>query len=224
MLTKALLVALLCAAVSVAAPHAQAQSARAAAAPPSPPVEAPIKADIDAIFGKLVDELRQADALAQHLRETAAKSPEDTKHEVDEAASTISRLADALDPNGQIGTRLVALRNASLVHRKRVQDLPKGAIEETDRSNILAAWDKVLLEADAASTAMTDMRDKLLATLQKLRMRQTAVSELLLAGQYKAALDTLMNWLTDLQGTVDGLHRSIDDVGTVLHGPDGKTS
>ncbi len=221
MVMKGLLAAIICAAVSLSLSPAEAQSPRTSA---NPPAEAPIKANIDAIFGKLVDELRQADALAQHLRETAAKSPEDTKHEVDQAASTISKLADALDPNGQIATQLAALRNAALVHRKHVQDLPKGTIEETDRSTILAAWDKVLQEADAASTAMTDMRDKLLATLQKLRMRQTAVSELLLAGQYKAALDTLMNWLNDLQGTVEGLHHAIDDVGTMLHAPEPKTS
>ncbi len=224
MVTKMLLAALVCAAVSVVAPDTKAQSARVPAGSSPPAVEAPIKADIDAIFGKLVDELREADGLAQHLRETATKSPEDTKREVDEAASTISRLADALDPNGQLATQLAALRNAALVHRKRVQDLPKGSLEETDRSSILAAWDKVLQEADAASTAMTDMRDKLLATLQKLRMRQTAVAELLLAGQYKAALDTLMNWLNDLQGTVEGLHHAIDDAGTVLRAADPKTS
>lgn len=224
MLRRTVVAASLCAAFCVFEPWSHGAWARDVTEPPRSALQAPVKADIDVVFGKVVDELRQAEALAQHLRETAAKTPEDTQREVNEAAGTISRLADSLEVNGQLATRLSALRNAALVHRKRVQDLPKGTIEETDRTNLLAAWDKVVQQADAAGTAMLDMREKLLATLQKLRMRQTAVAEFLLAGQYKAALDTLMNWLTDLQGTVDGLHRAMEDAGTVLHGPDAKTS
>jgi len=217
------LAAFVCAVFCISVPYAPEGFGREAAMA-RPAVETPVKADIDAIFARLVDELRQAKALAQQLRATAAKTPQDTQREVDTAARTISGLADALDPTGQLAMRLAALRKAALAHRKRVQDYPKGMIEETDRTTILAAWDKVLQEADAAGTTMSTMRDRLLATLQKLRMRQVAVSELLLAGQYQAAAETLMKWLNDLQSTVNGLDRAIEDTGTVISGPAAKTS
>jgi hypothetical protein len=224
MTTKGIaLAAFMCAALCTAAPYAPEGFGREAAMA-QPAVETPIKADIDAIFARLVDELRQAQVLAQQLRTAAGKTPRDTQREVDSAARTISGLADTLNPNGELALRLAALRKAALAHRKRVQDYPKGTIEETDRTTILAAWDKVLQEADAAGTAMSTMHDRLLATLEKLRMRQAAVSELLLAGQYKAAVDTLMKWLNDLQSTVNGLDHAIRDTGTMLNGPAAKTS
>jgi hypothetical protein len=190
----------------------------------SPEYKAPIKADIDAIFGKLVEESRQAQALAADLQKMASKNPRDAERQVDNAAEVLGRLADTLQPNGQLGLQLTALRNAAMVHRKHVQDLPKDAIDEHDRSAILGAWNKVLQEADAATTTMADMRQELIGSLQELRRRQLAIGEFILAGQYEDAIKSLQEWLSNLSQTVNTLNATIERAGAAIHGKAAPTS
>ncbi|MGO8866404.1 MAG: hypothetical protein ACLQME_07885 [Alphaproteobacteria bacterium] len=182
------------------------------AQPAEIPYDTPVKAELEKIFNGLASQLQEADTLVKLLRNTAAKNPADTETQIDSAAQTLGTLADRLQPEADLAQQLAALRNAAAVHRKRVQEMPNGTIGEADRTTILAAWDRILQDADKAQASMKDMHDSLTNVLQELRIRKTAVSELMLAGQYQAAVDTLKNWLGDLEMTVKNLHKSIDQI------------
>ena len=180
--------------------------------PPTVPYQTAIKSELDKVFNGLVDQLKMVDNLAASLKTTASRKPEDTQQQINEAAGTLSALADRLQPTADLAGQLTALRNAAAVHRQRIQEIAKDAIEEGDRTELLKSWAKIVMDADKASAALENMRERLLAVLSKLRMRQAAVSEFLLAGQYQAALDSLKSWVTELNTTITGLHRLIDPV------------
>jgi hypothetical protein len=99
-----------------------------------------------------------------------------------------------------------------VVHRKRVAEMEKGSIEEVDRTSIISAWDHVVQEADNAQASMGDMKIKLTNILNKLRMRRVAIGEMLLAGQYRSAVEALRSWIKELDDTVKTLHQAIDSV------------
>jgi hypothetical protein len=210
---KRLVLALLCALIPLTS-YAQ-PSKQQAVVQPLPPQTA-IKSDLDKIFDGLASQLKAADALVVQLKATAAKTPADTSAEVNNAAEVLSGLADKTRADGELAGQLSALRNAAVIHRKRVTDMAKGSIEETDRTNILSSWDKVTQEADEAQAAMVNMHQSLMGSLDKLRMRQVAVSELLLAGQYQAAVAALKGWLSELESTVAALHKAIDPVKSLV--------
>ncbi len=180
--------------------------------PSDVPYDTPIKSELEKVFNGLVYQLKQADDLVAKLRATASKKPDDAKGDVDQAAQTLSALADHVAPNGDMMNQLLALRNAATVHRKRVQEMGKDIIEEQDRTAITSAWDRVIQEADKAQAAMGDMQNRLMSLLNKLRMRQSAITELLLAGQYQSAITALKAWLGELETTVKNLHQVIDVV------------
>jgi hypothetical protein len=185
------------------------------------PYETPIQAQLKDVFGHLAEKVKAADALAARLRDTAAKNPSDTLQQVTEAETILGQFVDQLAPNGSLAAQLASLRAAAAVHRKRVQDMPKDTIEETLRSEILSDWDRIMQAADAGQAAMNDLRTKTIDTLQRLRMRQVAIAELLLAGEFESAIKALNNWISDLQGTMGGLNQIIDQLGTTLvsHAP-----
>src|SRR6185312_806396 len=101
------------------------------------PADAPVKTELDKIFTQLGDQVKEADGLLTHLRETANKKPEDIVAEVRNSALALSALTDRLKQNGDIAGNLAAVRNAAAIHLKRVQELPKGAMEEEDRTKIV---------------------------------------------------------------------------------------
>ena len=88
--------------------------------------------------------------------------------------------------------------------------MAKEIIEEGDRTALLKSWDKAIIDTDKAAAAVNEMRDRLTQVLTKLRMRQSAVSEYILAGQYQAAVATLRQWVGDLEATVKSLHAVIN--------------
>ena len=180
---------------------------------PAPSVltaDTPIKTELEKIFGGLQDQLKEIDTLAAKLKATTNRRPEDTQVQINGAAQTLSALADRLQPTGDLAAQLSALRNAAALHRQRVQDMAKDSIDEADRTALLKAWDKALIDTDKTGVALGEMRDRLTHALAKLRMRQTAVGEYLLAGQYQAAVATLRSWLGDLDATVKSLHQAMD--------------
>ena len=212
MFSRTILIAM-CVVVPLCATAAQKPPAAGPQAQPAEiPYDTPVKAELEKIFNGLASQLQEADTLVKLLRSTAAKNPADTETQIDSAAQTLGTLADRLQPEADLAQQLAALRNAAAVHRKRVQEMANGTIGEADRTTILAAWDRILQDADKAQASMKDMHDSLMNVLQELRIRKTAVSELVLAGQYQAAVDTLKNWLGDLETTVKNLHKSIDQI------------
>ena len=184
--------------------------------PPLPVQEAPgigdtpIKGDLEKIFSTLQGQLKNIDALANNLKSMANKKPEDTQNQINGAAKTLSELADRLQPTGDLAAQLKALRGAAGAHRERIQGMAKEIIEEGDRTALLKSWDKAVIDTDKAGAAMNEMRDRLGQVLTKLRMRQSAVSEYILAGQYQAAVASLRQWVGDLEATVKSLHAAID--------------
>jgi hypothetical protein len=74
----------------------------------------------------------------------------------------------------------------------------------------MSTWDKAIADADKTTAALNTMRDRVTGALQKLRMRQAAVSEFLLAGQFQAAIAAVKAWVTDLDATVTALRAAIE--------------
>ncbi len=169
--------------------------------------EVPLKGELGKIFEKLAQDLKIADELVQKLRSAAQKTPADARAEVESAAKVLGDIADRLKPTGDVAGQLQALRNAATVHRKRVADMAPNVIDEGDRQAILNAWDAILQNADATAAAMADMKTKLGSALENLRMRQTAMSEMVLAGYHQGAIEALQKWLKDLESTVGDLHQ-----------------
>jgi hypothetical protein len=189
-----------------------ASSAFAQQPKPALSYETPVKSELDQVLGRLVEQAKTADGIAARLREAISAKPQDMRTPVDEAAANLSKLADSLTANGELGSKMVALHGAALLHFKRVQEM-KDAISEQDRMALVETWQNIIQTADNAQAAMGEMRGKLADVLQKLRMRQVAISEFMLAGRYEAAIAAVSNWLNDLQATVNSLHQAIDQIG-----------
>jgi ElaB/YqjD/DUF883 family membrane-anchored ribosome-binding protein len=198
-------VLLLATALCVAAPSVFAQQPTKPM--PTLPAEAPVKTELDRVFSELGTQVSRADVLLKQLRDTAHQTPDNVVQQVQTSAMVLSGLVDKLKQNGDIAGQLLAVRNAAATHLKRVQEMPKGMIDEEDRTKILSAWQQVLQGADTAQANMATMRDSLNAALARLRERSLAIGELMLAAQYQQVIDSFTHWIGDLKGTVDSLHQ-----------------
>lgn len=185
------------------------QSSATAIAKPLPP-DTKIGAELNKIFERLGDTLKEADAIATRLRSAAQKTPEDAKAQVDDAAKLLSSLADRLKPTGDVASQVESLRNAANVNRKRVADMPSTMLDEMDRQRILDKWDAISRNAAGVTSAMADMRTKLLSSMENLRMHQVAITELVLAGEFEGAINSLKKWLSDLDQTMTDLHAAVE--------------
>lgn len=170
-----------------------------------------IKGELDAVFGQLNQQLKQVEGLLGFLKTTQAKNPQELAKQVQTSALELSSLIDRLQQNGDIGGQLAAVRNAAAAHFKRIQDLPKGSLNEADRTSLATTWSSILQNADKAKATMDTMRERLGAALTKLRMRSIAIGELTLAAQYAQAIDAFNRWLGELNSTVEDLHRVLGE-------------
>ena len=177
--------------------------------PATLPADAPVKSELDKVFTELGDQVQRADTLLKQLRDTANRKPEDVVQQIQTSTMVLSGLVDRLQQSGDIAGQLGAVRNAAAQHLKRVQELPKGMIDEEDRTKIISAWSGVLQSADNAQANMATMRDSLLAALTRLRMRSMAIGEMMLANQYQQVIDSFNRWIGELKNTVDSLHQII---------------
>ena len=199
---------------------AEAQPPLSDLAPSSTPSQ-PARTDADGastqikdVFNQMKGNVEYLDKLLAYLKALAEKKPSDIAAEVKSAAANMSILADRMTANGDVGKQLVGIRTAAALHEKRVQEMPQGAIAEEDRTRIVTAWQHIIQEADKATASMGDVHNRIMDVLTELRMKQAAVGELLLAGQYEAAMETFEKWLADLQTTVNSLHEIISQFGT----------
>lgn len=178
-------------------------------AKPLPP-DTQVGAELNKIFERLGNTLKEADAIAARLRSAVQKTPEEAKAQVDDASKLLSGLADRLKPTGDVAGQVEALRNAANVNRKRVADMPSTMLDEMDRQRILDKWDSISRNAAGVTSAMADMRTKLLSSVENLRMHQVAIGELVLAGEYEGAINSLKKWLADLDQTMKDLHSAVE--------------
>jgi hypothetical protein len=176
---------------------------------PLPP-DTQIGAELNKIFERLGNELKEADAIATRLRSAAQKTPEDAKAQVDDATKLLSGLADRLKPTGDVAGQVEALRNAATANRKRVADMPATMLDEMDRQRILDKWDSISRNAAGVTSAMADMRSKVVSSVENLRLRQVAIAELVLAGEFEGAINSLKKWLADLDQTMKDLHAAVE--------------
>jgi hypothetical protein len=202
---RLLLATVLC----LSAPAAFAQHTTTPKPTPTLPADAPVKTELDNVFTQLGDQVRRADTLLEQLRETSKQTPANVAQQVQTSAMVLSGLVDKLKENGDIAGQLGSVRNAAAAHLKRVQGMPKGMIDEEDRTKIINAWQTVLQGADTGQANMTTMRESLTAALSRLRERSLAIGELALAGQYQQVIDSFNHWIGDLKNTVDSLHQLI---------------
>lgn len=180
-----------------------------AAAPGYQAAEPPLKSQLDKVFGRLTDDVKTLDSLIARLRSTAQKTPEDAKAEAAEASKTLGEIADRLKPSGEVANQLQAVRNAANVHRKRIADMAPKDIDEADRQTLIGKWDAILQSADILATAMADMRSKMTSSLENVRIRQTVISEMILAGHFEGVLSAMSKWLSDLETTMGDLHAAL---------------
>lgn len=152
---------LLATALCLAAPSAFGQQSTKPT--PTLPADAPVKTELDKVFTQLGDQVQRADTLLKQLRETANRKPEDVVQQIQTSTMVLSGLIDRLQQNGGIAGQLGAVRNAAAQHLKRVEELPKGSIDEEDRTKIIGAWKNVLHGADSAQANMATMQDSLMA-------------------------------------------------------------
>lgn len=197
------------AAGSVADASPVAAESRPAAVPAPQTAGPPLKDQLGKIFGRLAEDVKTLDALVARLRSTAQKTPEDAKAEVAEASKTLSDIADRLKPNGDMANQLQAVRNAANVHRQRIADMAPKDIDEGDRQTLIGTWDAILQRTDVMATAMADMRSKLTSSLENVRIRQTVISEMILAGHFEGVLTAMSKWLSDLEATMGDLHAAL---------------
>jgi hypothetical protein len=112
-------------------------------------------------------------------------------------------------PDGDLTNELQAIRSAAVTHRQRIEGAGNDVMTETDRTSLLAAWDKIIRDADTAKIGMANMRDSLTSALSTLRLRSHAMSEMILASEYQAVLNVYNAWLADLQKSMVNLHAII---------------
>lgn len=161
--------------------------------------------ELNSIFTQLQSDVKHAEDIADQLRELAQKKPGDVQKDIDAGAKWMGALADKLAPQGPVMSQLNTLRSAADTHRKRVADA-KDMLEESDRTRLLQVWTDVLTQSDKATSAVGGIRTQLLDALTSLRRRQAAISEYMLAGQYKAAIDSLNAWVDQLHQTVERMN------------------
>jgi molybdopterin converting factor small subunit len=169
----------------------------------------PIQQDLAGVLKALGEQLTRADQLVAQLRDTAKKGPVEAQLEITKAGTALGQLADRLQDEGDIMSRLRAIKNAAQVHRDRVQALAKGMISEADRTAVLTKWNALLQQADGAQAKVMTMRDKLLGALTELQERQVGISEELLVGSYEYAVKSLNQWLDELEKLINDLRASI---------------
>lgn len=203
-----LMTALVVTAICPVAGQAQ-QRPPTAVAKPLPP-DTQIGAELSKIFERLGNVLKEADAIATRLRSAAQKTPGDAKAQVDDATKMLSSLADQLKPTGDMAGQVETLRNAATANRKRVADMPATMLDELDRQRILEKWDSISRDAAGVTSAMADMRSKVLSSVENLRLRQVAITELVLAGEFEGAINSLKKWLADLDQTMKDLHAAVE--------------
>jgi hypothetical protein len=173
----------------------------------------PVQQDLAGVLKALSEQITRADQVVARLRDTAKKGPAEAQLEITKVATSLGQLADRLQDEGDILSRLRAVKNTAQVHRDRVQAISNGGIAEGDRTAVLSKWNSILQQADRAQAKVLTMGDKLLGAITELRVRQVGISEELLAGSYEDAVKSLNQWLDELEKLINDLRASTTAAG-----------
>jgi ABC-type transporter Mla subunit MlaD len=173
------------------------------------PPESSAKSELDDVLKRLNDQAKQVDGLVARLKSVTNMQPSDTLKQVDAAARTLSGLIDRLGDSGDLSQQVQNVRNAATTHRKRVEEMNDHTIDNEDKTAILKAWDDIMQGTDTAKVSMKNMRESLGSALGKLTRKRVAISEMLLANQYQAAISSFNAWVRDLEQTTKNLHEML---------------
>lgn len=177
---------------------------------PATAAAANIRAGLNQASQEMSEAVKQLDALAAHLKEVTNKSSAEVSKEVFGAEQVLGIAAEKLSPQGNLAAQLNGLREAGQRNLERIQKLPPGVLEETDRNLLLSGWQKVLQDCDNVSAERGMLVEQIKATIGKLRRREAAVSELLLLNEFSAAIASLRHWIADFQNTLEKIHKTLD--------------
>lgn len=172
-----------------------------------------IQQQLAATLKALGAELARADGVVAGMRDAKKKGPLEAQLQVTKVATALGQLADRLQDQGDVMGALRALGAAAQANRDRVAHLDKGTISEVDRTNVMRTWTKVLQQVDQAQVRVKAIREKILSAISELRRRQVGISEEILAGSYEDAINSLNEWLGDLQKTINDLRASVASPG-----------
>jgi hypothetical protein len=173
------------------------------------PIPSGMEQDLSNIQKSLGDLVGRLDSVKSRLGNVSKMVPGDAELAVTNTATILGGIVDSLRDEGDILLSIHAVKEAAQRHKERVQSIPKNDINEADRSNVLAKWDSVLQTSDKMSLMSMAMREKVLALITTLRLRQVGISELILVDSYGEALRSLGDWMSELDKIINELHKTI---------------
>jgi hypothetical protein len=180
----------------------------------APQAPASVKSELDELFANLNIQLKKVDEVVARAKSAANRTPGEVTKEVENSSQVLSALLDKIQPTGDMMQQVAALRAAAVVHRRRISDMSKEILTEEDKNSLLMAWDKNIRASDEIRIAMDAMRINLQNAVTKLRMKSAAISEMVLADEFRGVFETYNNWIKELQGTLNNLHRIIQTPGS----------
>ena len=122
-----------------------AQTAPVPALPAFPPLgrspaegaAANIRAGLNQAAQEMGAAVRQLDALAAHLKAVTNKSSAEVSKEVFGAEQVLGIAAEKLSPQGNLAAQLKGLREAGQRNLERIEKMPQGVLDDTDRNLLL---------------------------------------------------------------------------------------
>lgn len=170
------------------------------------------QSQLDAVSGEMNALLKEGERVAARLAREIHAHPHEANHLVQQTETTLSGMADQTTSTSDVIKEVAAIRAKALAYRQAVMAMPAGTMSEADRQRVLDAWNRVIKSANKAQAAVADIHTTLLAELRDLRMRDVAVGQLMLAGEYQAALHDVLTWTKKLRVTIEKLN-------TLISGP-----
>jgi hypothetical protein len=165
-----------------------------------------LQSELQGVTERMKALLGEGKRVAARLENQINDHPQEADKLIRDTATTLSGMADQTTSTGDVIKEVAAIRAKALAYRQTVMSMPAGVMSETDRQRVLEAWNRVIDTASKAQAAVADIHVTLLAELQELRRREVAVGQLMLAGEYQAALDDVITWTTELKATIEKLN------------------
>jgi len=165
-----------------------------------------LQSELHAVTERMKALLGEGKRVAARLQREINDRPQEADKLIRDTAITLSGMADQTTSDGDVIKEVAAIRAKALAYRQTVMSMSSGVMSETDRQRVLEAWNRVIDTASKAQAAVADIHITLLAELQDLRKREVAVGQLMLAGEYQAALDDVLTWTKALRVTIEQLN------------------
>ena len=165
-----------------------------------------LQSELHAVTERMKALLGEGKRVAARLQREINDRPQEADKLIRDTAITLSGMADQTTSDGDVIKEVAAIRAKALAYRQTVMSMSSGVMSETDRQRVLEAWNRVIDTASKAQAAVADIHITLLAELRDLRKREVAVGQLMLAGEYQAALNDVLTWTKALRATINQLN------------------